>query len=513
MKYLQLFVLIAIALVLTACPIQNERLPKFVRPIELPELPISIVQVPLVLKTKDLKVAFYQQFPNPILKGETAELKLKLSGKKKEADKNFLDKLASPLLKWVDKTFYVSSKVAYELDLSTYDFWFEGDRFYADILLDARTDVELRNEAKILDENLRLNGSLNCPMQVRVVLDGKIELTKEAEIRIILNDEEAQIKFQKVCSSQAVKNIDLPELLRPILEPVKKQISKTINKIITQQLQGLLNKDRTNTYLSFKEKINIAAQQLGKAYELNKGIWLVPKVQQVFVSPVYGTGKGAQNQLEFCIGIQAKPIVLMSEKAPKTLVPSTVDFAISRYPSGTRIYVNGSVPLAYAAKEAQVFLKDYVDKNHAKHGYTIGNVSIYPHGNRAAVAIEVLKVKNKKLKAVLYLSGLPKYDLAKQEIYLDDLKFTAQSQNIILKVGKWLTHPKIMKKLQENLHFDVSNELKQLQAELKYFRLEEQMGTLTGRFNAVDVMDVFISEHNFEVYLQAHGALDFDLEW
>lgn len=513
MKCLKFFILIAIALVLTACPIQNERLPKLVRPIELPELPTSIVQVPLALKSKDLKQVFYQQFPNPILEGKTEELKLTLSGKKKEVDKSFLDKLASPLLKWVDKTFYVSSKVAYALDLSSYDFWFEGERFYVDVLLDIRTKVQLRNEAKILDENFKLNGDLNCPMQVRVVLNGKIELTQDAAINILLNDEDAQIKFQKVCSSQAIKNIDLPELLRPILEPVKKRISKTVNKIITQQLQRLLNKDQTSNYLTFKEKINIAAQQLGKAYELSKGIWLVPKVNQVFVSPLYGTGKAEENRLEFCIGVQAKPIVLMSEKAPETVIPPTVDFAVHPYSSGTEIYVNGTVSLAYAAKEVQVFLKNYIDNNYAKQGYTIGQVSIYPNRNRAAVAVEVLKTKTNKLKAVLYLSGIPRYHLTQQEVYLDDLKFTTQSKNIILQVGEWLLHPKIMKQLEESLRFDVSNELKQLQKQLEYFRIEEPIGTLTGRFKQVDISEVFVSEHNFEVYLQARGDLDFDMKW
>jgi hypothetical protein len=511
MKCLQYFVLIAVALVLTACPIKNERIPKLVLPIELPELETSVLQVPLVLKSKDLKRAFYQQFPNPVLKGKTKELKLKLSGKKKEADKNFLDKLASPLLKWVDKTFYVSSRIGYELDLSSYDFWFEEDRFYADVLLDARTSVELRNEASILNENLKLNGGLNCPMQVRVIMNGKVELTENAEIKVLLNDEDARIKFQKICSSQAIKNIDLPKLLRPILEPVKKRISKEINKIITQQLQRLLESEQTSGYLSFKEKINTTAQELGTAYELDKGIWLVPKVEQVFVSPVYGVGKGINNRLEICIGVKAKPIVLMSEKRPKVVVPSTVDFAVRRYPSGTRVYVNGSVSLVYAAKEAQHFLKDYVDKNYAKHGYTIGKVSIYPNETRAAVAIEVLKTKSKKLKATLYLSGIPKYNLTQQEVYLDDLKFTTQSKNIILQVGEWLMHPKIMKQLKENLRFDVSDELKELQSQLKYFKLEEQFGTLTGRFNYVNISEVFISEHNFEIYLQARGDLDFVL--
>lgn len=513
MQYFRFFTFIFLALVLTACPIKNERLSKKVNPIDLPELPTSIVQVPLVLKSKDLKHAFYQHFPNPILEGKTKELKLKLSGKKKEEDKNFLDKLASPLLKWVDKTFYVSSKVAYALDLSTYDFWFEGDRFYADVLLDARTNVKLRNEAKIFEEDIKLNGDLNCPMQVRVVLNGKIELTENAEIRVLLNEEDAKIKFQKVCSSQAIKNIDLPELLRPILEPVKKRISKTINKIITQQLQRILNDDRTNGYLSFKEKIDVAVQQLGKAYELTKGIWLVPKVKQVFVSPVYGVGIGEANRLEFCIGILAKPVVQLSQKAPVVPFSRTVDFAVSRYPSGTSVYINGWVPLSYAANELQVFLKSYVDQNYAKHGYTIGKVEIYPHGNRVAVSIEVLKAKNNKPKATLYLSGLPKYDVNKHEVYLDDLKFSAQSKNVILQVGEWLMHPKIMQQLRQNVRFDISKELKELQEELRYFRLEEDLGTLTGRFKKVDISKVFVSEQNFEVYLQLQGNLDFDLQW
>ncbi|WP_052598613.1 DUF4403 family protein [Aureispira sp. CCB-QB1] len=512
-NYLRFFVLIGIALVLVACPIKNERLPKFALPIELPVMPSSIVQIPLVLKSKDLKQAFYQHFPNPVLEGKTEELKLQLSGRKKETDKNFLDKLASPLLKWVDKTFYVSSKLAYALDLSKYDFWFEGDQFYADVLLDARTTMQLRNEAKILNENIRLNGDLNCPMQVRVVLNGKIELTKEASINILLNDDDAKIKFQKVCSSKAIQNIDFPELLRPIVEPVKRRISKTINKIITQQLQRLLNHDQTGSYLSFKEKIDAAAWQLGKPYELTQGIWLVPKVEQVFVSPVYGVGLGVENRLEFCIGVKAKPVVTLAEKAPNVVIPKEVNFAVNRYPSGTLVCVNGSVPLTYAAKEAQIFLKNYVDQNYAQHGYTIGNVSIYPNGNRAAIAIEVLKAKNNQLKATLYLSGVPKYDTSTQEVYLSDLKFTTQSKNILLQVGEWLMHPKIMKQLKENLRFGISSELKRLQKELNYFQIEEHMGTLTGRFPTLDVQEIFISEHYFEVYLQAEGALDFKIKW
>ncbi|BDS09839.1 DUF4403 family protein [Aureispira anguillae] len=513
MKLLKLLSFIFIALIFTACPIKNERLPKQVVPLNLPELPLSILQIPLTIKSQDLKEAFYQQFPNPVLKGETEALKMKLSGKQKEGDQNLWDRITSPLLKWVDKTFHVSSKVLYEVNLSNFDFWFDGDQFYMDVLLDLETQVDLKNRITILGEHAKLEGSLNCPMQARVVMNGRIELTSNAQINVLLDDDNGRIKFQKICSSKAIKEVDFPQLLRPILEPLKKHINQSVNKIITQQLQRLLSNSIQSDYLSFQEKINTVAQQLGQPYHLAENIWLIPRVQQVFVSPLNGSGKGVDNQLQFCIGAKAKPMVALSETKPQESIPKTVDFAVENYQTRTSIYVNGTVPLDYAARELQVFLKNYVDQNYAKHGYTIGKVRIYPSAKKAAVAIEVLKAKTTKQKAMLYLSGLPKYDAHSQEVYLDDLAFTTQSKNIILKFADWILHPKIMKALKENARFGLSDSLKDLQAQINDFKLEEQIGTLTGKFDYVDINQVFIGEKNFEVYLQAEGKLDFEIHW
>ena len=367
MKLLQLITLVLIALVLTGCPLENERPPERVAAIDLPELPESIIQIPLVLKSRYLKRAFYQQFPNPLLTGETAEFKMKLSGKeKKEEDKGIIDRVTTPIFKWVDKTFYVSSQLLYEVDLYSYNFWFEKDKFFCDIIMDLRTKVKLKNEVSFLSENIKLNGSLNCPMQVRMVLDGTIKLTKEAAIKVVINEEDAKIKFQKICSSEAIKSLDMPKILRPVLEPLKKRISKSVNTMIAKQLQSML--DNNSESLSFKEKVASASKELSQPYEMVEGYWLVPQVHEVFVSPMNGTGKGFKNQLELSIGVKAKPIVLVTTEKPQVAIPDEITFSIENYNSKTHIYVNAKVPLSYAAKELQTFLKEYIQTYYSKYG-------------------------------------------------------------------------------------------------------------------------------------------------
>ena len=171
------------------------------------------------------------------------------------------------------------------------------------------------------------------------------------------------------------------------------------------------------------------------------------------------------------------------------------------------------MPLDYGANQLQTFLKAYVDENYSKYGYTIGKAELYPNHKRVVVAIDVLKAQSLKRKATIYLWGVPKYDSTAQEIYLDELAFTAKSKNVILKFAQWIMNPKIMKQLEANTRFSLSEKLQELQLQLSDFTIEQSMGTLTGQFDYVNISEVFVSKTDFEVYLQAKGKLDFDMKW
>lgn len=499
-------------LTLVACPLDNEKPPKQVRPLDLPELPLSIIQIPLEVRSSKLKQIFYEQFPNPLIEGSTEEFKMQLSGKekRKEEDKTFLNRMTDPLLEWVDKTFLVSGKLLYRVDLEKYDFWFEKDKFFADITLDLATELKIKNGVSVLGKDYKIDDALECPIEARLVLEGKIEFTEEATIKILLDENNAKIKFQKICSSQAIKGIDIPKLLQPILEPVKKRIVKSVNQILAKQLQRLLSDN--SEHLTFRDKIDSAAHQLGQPYALMEEVWLLPNVQEIFVSPIHGVGKGEDNRMEISIGAKAKPTVLISKTKPNTGLPKKASFVMENYRSKTNLYVHGKIPLDYAAEQVQMMLKEYVDQNYAQHGYTIGKTTIYAGEKKAVLAIEVLKAKNLKRKATIYLWGVPKYDAVKQEVYLDELAFTAKTKDVLLKFAQWIMNPKIMKQLELSARFGISEKLKEIQDQLNSFKVEEEMGTLTGKFDYVNLSEVFISETDFEIYMQAEGNLSLQLK-
>lgn len=513
MPYLNRILFFLIALFLTACPLDKEQVPKLILPEKRLEQAVSIIKVPLELKTRYLKRAFHQEFSNPIIEGETGEFKMRLSGKEKKSnkEKNFFKKVTDPLLEWVDKTFLVSGNLGYKVALGDYDFWFEKDRFFADITLDLNTEINVKNGISILGKNAQLNGHLKCPMQARLVLEGKIELTNGARINVLLDDKNALIKFQKICSSEAIKELDFPALLKPVLDPIKKRIVKTINMLITKQLQQLLNGQ--GELLSFQSQIDKIGSTLAQPVELMEGAWLVPNVKTVFVSPPNGTGVGFENQLELVVGVKAFPKVLFSNKKPAFSLAQEIDFAVEQYDAQTTIYVHAQIPLEDAAQQLQTFLKDYIDNNYAQHGYSVGAVKIYPSEEKAVIAVDFLKVKNQKQKATIYLWGLPKYDMEKQEVYLDELAFTAKSKDIILKFAQWIMNPKILKQLEKNARFEVSDQLKEVEEQLNFFKVEEELGTLKGKFDYINIDNIRISESHFNIHLQIRGELEFDLKW
>jgi hypothetical protein len=477
----------------------------------LPKLKESIIQVPVTLKTSTLRQAFFDELPKPLLKGSTKEFKMKLSGKeKKKEDRNFIGKLTAPLLKWVDKTFYVSSQLLYEVILNDYDLWFEKDKFFADITLDIGTKLKLKNGLAVFGENFRLDGALNCPVQVHLLIQGNIMISEQASVLLTLDDENSEIKFKKICSSLTIKELDLPDLLRPVLEPLKIKITQSFNQIIISQLQKLL--DNNNENFNFKNKIDQITNQLAQPTLLMPQIWLLPQISGVFVSPPFGSGKGIDNQIELSVGLKARPLVLLSDKKPLVKIPDKIRFSVARYKPGTQLYITGKVPLDIAASKIQSFLKQYVNNHYKKYAYTTGKVSIYSSGPFAVVSVDILKSISLKKIATVYLSGIPAYNSDSKVIFLDKLNFTTKSKDLKIHIAKWLKKPQILEQLIINTRFPVSDELIKIEDELNDFKINHESGILTGKFDKPDILKVLITETDFELYLQIKGNLTFDIK-
>lgn len=497
-----------------ACSTPTTTVPKQqVQKPQLPDIQASVIQAPITLSSATLKNLLQRHIAAPFLVGTTPKYNFKVANRKAAEDKNWLDRWAQPLLEWVDETIDASATFKYELDISNLDIWFEGAEAHTDLRIDLRLEAAWENGIQWQGKKKSFSKDILCPIQLRIQMDGTIELTDKAQIELTLEEDKAQFEITKLCSSKVLRQINWPEFLKPIVEPVIIDLSKNINKILAKQLQQIINSPKGESYRSFRPIIDQAAVYLNTPYALQEGIWLSPNVQKIFVSPLQGVGTGSDNRLELSVGAVAQPSVVMQNQAPKMEKLPPVIFGVEPAQAQSQLYVKGQLPLKDAAAQLQTYLKDYLETYYANYGYTIGQVSIYPKGARAIVAIDLLKAQSRKKKATLYISGIPQFDASKRAFYLDELEFTADSKNVLLQVAKWLRQKKLMQQLQENARFDATQEMKTIEQQLQNIDVRQSLVRVHGSLNQLQVVQTGISKAHFEAYLLAKGVLQAEVYW
>ncbi len=302
-------------------------------------------------------------------------------------------------------------------------------------------------------------------------------------------------------------------MLQPIVKPVLRDLSAAINTTIAQQVQVLLNSTAGKEYRSFRPLIDRAASYLNTPYALQEGIWLQPNVQQLFVSPPQGRGKGVNNRLELSVGAMAQPVVVLQEQVPKTPALPPVAFGVQPPQAQSQLYVKGQLPLEAAAQQLETYLQTYIEQHYARYGYGVGAVHIYPKGTRAIIAVELLKNNNANKKSIIYVSGVPQFDAEQRAFYLEDLRLTAASKNLLLHLAKWLRQGQLLEQLRQNARFDARAEMQAIEQQLKALDFRQELGRLHGSLTQLQVVQTGIGATHFEAYLLATGVLQAEVYW
>ncbi len=90
-----------------------------------------------------------------------------------------------------------------------------------------------------------------------------------------------------------------------------------------------------------------------------------------------------------------------------------------------------------------------------KRSVTITKIDLWGKDGQLIVALSMIGSVN----GDFYLSGTPKYNAEKKEIYLDGVDFVLDSKNKLLKAGDWLAHGLIAQKIQQSCSFSIADYL------------------------------------------------------
>ncbi len=277
-----------------------------------------------------------------------------------------------------------------------------------------------------------------------VNLNGMIRLSSAVSIQNWRLGTKTQIQGIDWIESPSVvvmgKNVPITYLINPAISIFKGKIAQKVDDAIAKSFD-------------IKPYIINALEQLSKPVVVNPDykVWLGIQPLAMYASPTMVANK----KISFNLGmkafletaINAQPSIKF-DKNQLTLQPAASngnDFKAS---------VAGVVTYANAAALMQ---KNFAGQKFesGKRSVTVNKIDLWGKDGKLIVALNMSGSVN----GDFYLSGTPKYNAAKKEIFLDEVDFVLDSKNKLLKTADWLVHGMIAKKIQESCTFSIAEYL------------------------------------------------------
>ncbi len=277
-----------------------------------------------------------------------------------------------------------------------------------------------------------------------VNLNGVFKLSSSASIqnwKLITQTQIRDIEWvESPTVSVAGKNVPITYLLNPVMAAFKGKLAKKVDEAIAKSLD-------------IKPYVINALEQLSKPIQVNEEykVWLGMQPLALYASPTVVANKkisfniGMKAYLETSINAQPSlkfdknQLALLPNNQPNTDFKASLANVIT-YPNAATLMQKNFAGQEFASGSRKV---------------TVNKIDLWGKDNKLIVALNMSGSVN----GDFYLNGVPKYDAAKKEIFLDSIDFVLDSKNKLLKAGDWLVHGLIAKKIQESCRFSIADQL------------------------------------------------------
>lgn len=238
----------------------------------------------------------------------------------------------------------------------------------------------------------------------------------------------------------AGKTIPITYLINPAISIFKGKLSKLVDDAIAQSLD-------------IKPYVLDALQSFSEPTKVNDeyNTWFTMQPVEVYASKATVANQkitvnmGLKSYLETAIG--RKPSISFDRSA-------IVLKAVDKLPDEFKANVAAFAPYSYAS---EVVSKNFSGQKFESGGksVTVNKVDLWGKDGKMIVALNLSGSVN----GDFYLTGIPAYNPQTKEIYLDQVDFVLDSKSKLLKVGNWLAHGLILKKMSDACRFSIASQL------------------------------------------------------
>ncbi|MBK0382050.1 DUF4403 family protein [Pedobacter sp. SD-b] len=266
----------------------------------------------------------------------------------------------------------------------------------------------------------------------------------------------------------AGKTVPITYLINPAISIFKGTLSKLVDDAIAQSLD-------------IKPYVLDALQSFSEPTKVNEeyDTWFTMQPVEIYATKATVANQkitvnmGLKTYLETAIG--RKPSITFDRNA---IILKSVD----KMPDEFKANVAAFAPYSYAS---EVVTKNFAGQKFTSgsKSVTVNKVDLWGKDGRMIVALNLSGSVN----GDFYLTGVPAYNAQTKEIYLDQVDFVLDSKNKLLKIGNWLAHGLILKKMSDACRFSIADQLAEGQKTMSGYLNNYQPikgvkvnGTLTG---------------------------------
>lgn len=141
----------------------------------------------------------------------------------------------------------------------------------------------------------------------------------------------------------------------------------------------------------------------------------------------------------------------------------------------------------------------------------VTKVALWHKAGKLIVAMDLLG----SLNGTVYLSGIPKYDGAKKEIFIDQLDYAVDTKSRLVRTANWMASGYILEKMQELCRYNITPNIEEgKKSAMTYLTNYSPMKGVfvNGSIQSVDFTKVTLTNRAIVALMNAKGKIDIKVD-
>ncbi|MEL7222629.1 MAG: DUF4403 family protein, partial [Bacteroidota bacterium] len=325
----------------------------------------------------------------------------------------------------------------------------------------AQKDGEIKIDVQGMSVNYEIPLSLWIQYDLglgKVEATGRLDLTFKTDFKIesdwqlkTLTSLQSHVWKEKPRLKMGVVSVPVQAIANLIISRSETTIANNIDNAVAENF-------KMEEYVAEAWKLMFAPYQLSEEYKT----WLLVNPTDVGMTPL----QVVNNRMQATIVVQSQPSLIFGEQ-PATppqhvLPPFAYRYLNPEAERGFQIYLDATLPYEDAERLTRQNLQGERFEQGKRH-VVIEDIELYGQGSKMVVNLRLSGSYN----GSVYLMGYPLFNARRNRIEIDNLEYTLDTKNFLLRSAAWLAKGTLKSKLQENMDYLLDYNLRDAQEQMQ----------------------------------------------